>query len=427
MAVNGLNFFFISLALLVICQVSYADKNETKAPGVCHLEVPTVDIISESDRSSADLRGNGVRCDMVCSEGHKCVQQCKCDTNTVCDPLTMKCEIDNKEYDLQDGSFHNFSNSGRFENQFQQLPNDHFSTPTALATMFPETTETNYFTSRSAQAVTIITTTENNMKQHDYTAKVSQEASGEYLLNSSIESEVEFPTNKQFDIPVVVNITKKSKWYSDKDKSSTLLNQISAIHRNETSHTVVIDNNLFILVVGVALFTVLIIMSAAVFCVLYKLKEKKKKFITTNNGNNEQRVSNAVPSVSVTTRSIFHTPLPEPPIFENPAFTAQIEGAQAKQSGTLETHVICNMNLPNIKAQNQTKLAEAVELFYDHPPPTGSYRPVLAPELPTSDCKKKSIDPIYDEIPCNQRIVSVATPPPAYTCSEEPMLYMNTK
>lgn len=48
----------------------------------------------------------------------------------------------------------------------------------------------------------------------------------------------------------------------------------------------------------------------------------------------------------------------EPPIFENPAFTAQIEGAQAKQSGTLETHVICNMNLPNIKAQNQTKLGK---------------------------------------------------------------------
>ncbi|KAL3276697.1 hypothetical protein HHI36_012067 [Cryptolaemus montrouzieri] len=120
------------------------------------------------------------------------------------------------------------------------------------------------------------------------------------------------------------------------------------------------------------------------------------------------------PSVSVYTHSIFHTPLPDPPTFENPVFTRPTENSVDPRS--FQTHVVCSLNLPCHHGPTEK------EYTYDHPPSTGSYRAASIPEPPDIN-EMVTTEPVYDEIPSNRRTTTTASPPPSYKSS---CIYVNT-
>ncbi|GJQ72780.1 hypothetical protein Trydic_g1430 [Trypoxylus dichotomus] len=398
---------------------------------------------------------NATRCDLVCAENHSCVKQCKCDdgTRTICDPFTTKCITDNKDYKTAHGNYNNNSDSKLVKNELK-LPsgNEKYDFDvTSISNILPlvtrssgvsiKTKNVDHFVHETIKdtqmKVTIaISTTTTKIKTYDYTTEINEEISTENLTNYTIQTSTQVYPNKEFSKPEAISDEHKISNVKEEEETPLIrdtsikegkeTSSMQSFASNSSTRSIVIDNHLLMTVIGAALFTVLVVMSAAVFCVLYKLKEKKKKIVTTTKENEEAKIRDSISSVSVTTRSIFHTPLPDPPIFENPAFVTQFESCQTKQPGTFETHIICNMNIPK-NNDNQAKAVETTEFFYDHPPSTGSYRATTTLEPPNQESNKHSFDPIYDEIPCNQRIVPLPTPPPSYASTEHATLYMNTK
>lgn len=156
-----------------------------------------------------------------------------------------------------------------------------------------------------------ITTTEKNEKDRDYTIRTREEISSTKNLSyNPSKPSIEIHANKEFNQLETITNSRRISDVND-ERSENKEKEISAMQSsNESSQKVVIDSRLFITIISGALFIVLIIMSAAVFCMLYKLKAKKKKIVNTMNDNEEAKIRDSISSVSVTTRSIFHTPLP---------------------------------------------------------------------------------------------------------------------
>ncbi|EEZ97747.2 uncharacterized protein NimA [Tribolium castaneum] len=122
-----------------------------------------------------------------------------------------------------------------------------------------------------------------------------------------------------------------------------------------------------------------------------------------------------VSTVAVYTHSIFHTPLPEPPTFENPIFAAP---EAAPEGQRFEAHVVCSMNFPTHSSKGDPR-----EYLYDHPPSTGSYRAASIPEPPENEPPSPIFEPVYDEIPSGMLPTPISEPPPSYKAAS---LYMNT-
>ncbi|XP_017775775.1 PREDICTED: uncharacterized protein LOC108562081, partial [Nicrophorus vespilloides] len=75
-------------------------------------------------------------------------------------------------------------------------------------------------------------------------------------------------------------------------------------------------------------------------------------------------------------KSVYHSPLPDPPAYQN----------------QFETEILSSLSAKG-----------CMDLLYDHPPSTGSYRAAAIPE-------PESSEPLYDEIPCwNNPIVPEET------------------
>nr|XP_022919734.1 uncharacterized protein LOC111428453 isoform X2 [Onthophagus taurus] len=199
--------------------------------------------------------------------------------------------------------------------------------------------------------------------------------------------------------------------------TTTTIKEINNIketmNNNFSNENLIIDSRLFITVLCAVLFSVLVILFAVTFCVLHRLKERKRECELKIKEKSAQNI----PSVSVTARSIFHTPLPEPPTFQNPVFSLPLDSNL--QPNAIE--VVCNMNFP--KSTSST----LQEFFYDHPPSTGSYRAASIPEPPTPLLEKLSFDPIYDEIPNQKKQISSSSSPPPSYISDKSTLYMNTR
>ncbi|KAF5275949.1 hypothetical protein FQA39_LY00745 [Lamprigera yunnana] len=144
--------------------------------------------------------------------------------------------------------------------------------------------------------------------------------------------------------------------------------------------------------------------------------------LTTQNARNKPTNSIAVAttkdkdgdggisSVSIYTRSVFHAPLPEPPVFENSTFTTPLENTCVNRgTGTMETKVVCSMQHLHHRINNSI-----TEEFYDHPPSTGSYRAAPIPLPPEQDLQlvnSESKEHLYDEIPCWKHPLAVSDLP----------------
>lgn len=193
------------------------------------------------------------------------------------------------------------------------------------------------------------------------------------------------------------------KSYEEDDSGLTSLNDMQPreeaylddgeIHKNISSR----NGNLFFTIGAIAGLSLLLI---GVLSLVLAIRRYKRISPTDSNVDDKEDIGlkgGNCTTMSVTTRSIFHTPLPDPPIINNPVFTTPIES-----STTFATHVICNVNISNAPLPNK----ETAEQFYDHPPSTGSYRAVSHPEPPEKDRvytltnNISTGEPVYDEIPC---------------------------
>lgn len=130
-------------------------------------------------------------------------------------------------------------------------------------------------------------------------------------------------------------------------------------------------------IVGLVSFILVLILSGIILVHHFTRKMRKK---TTSIKIDNQNYGGSH-SVSVYTHSIFHTPLPDPPTFDNPVFKAPSEVTADHR--TIQTHVICSLNFPENKANDEK------EYTYDHPPSTGSYRAASIPEphVPRKMCR----------------------------------------
>ncbi|CAG9864214.1 unnamed protein product [Phyllotreta striolata] len=110
-------------------------------------------------------------------------------------------------------------------------------------------------------------------------------------------------------------------------------------------------------------------------------KRKKKNF--SQNGKRH---------LSAFSASIFHSPLPDPPVTENPLYMNPVKCQGDKDLPAFETRIICNVNnTPN-----------AVEIEYDHPPSIVNVKraPLADAANMTRPVDDRSIiEPVYDEIP----------------------------
>ncbi|XP_031328078.1 uncharacterized protein LOC116159264 [Photinus pyralis] len=150
-------------------------------------------------------------------------------------------------------------------------------------------------------------------------------------------------------------------------------------------------------VVGILATIIIIVAVTFLTTQNYKYKHNKMSILgndkNTKNGSSDGRLS----AVAIYTRSVFHTPLPEPPALEIPIFSAPLESRTTATS--LQAHVVCSMHLQN--ETNNRKDARFIDEFYDHPPSTGSYRAASIPEPPyLQTVTSASKEHLYDEIPC---------------------------
>lgn len=237
----------------------------------------------------------------------------------------------------------------------------------------------------------------------------------------SQETSTEQTNELMLPMPVEKKIT---KIHSERASPRNTLDSSSHVAAENTSAENVnvvqsIENNGAFLTVCIAFAsTLLLLMVICVYSIVRRnYINQKQENETMMSG---QGVKNGDHSVSVFTKSIFHSPLPEPPVFGNPVFTPPIERSSPSDK-TFEAHVVCSINFPNKTNTKNTR--DVAELFYDHPPSTGSYR--AASSLGPPEMELKS-EPLYDEIPCWKLPMTTSMPPPSYRSEDASSLYMNT-
>ncbi|KRT86479.1 hypothetical protein AMK59_2825, partial [Oryctes borbonicus] len=244
---------------------------------------------------------SNARCDLVCTEGHNCVKQCKCDATTACDPLKAKCVSAITDYETPHSDYNN-SDSDLVKNVLKPLTSyerrdfDAINITSALPPVTTSSKENintenaDHFTTETIKdaqmkvTLAVSTTTAKTKKHHGYATEISQKVSTENISNYSIQSSTQEYTSKEFSRPEVISKRNKISNVKEQDASSIMdistkeEKEISAMQSSTSSsstHSVIVNNDVFMTVIGAALFAVLIIMATAVFCVLYKLKEKK--------------------------------------------------------------------------------------------------------------------------------------------------------
>lgn len=260
---------------------------------------------------------------------------------------------------------------------------------------------------KSVSLPTEITTTHDN---NDY-PPIYWKAHDNFVLTlekgtSSTKSNI-FKDNVTEGTPKLLRM-KVLKSYEEDDSDMTLLNDMrpreeAYLDDGEVQTKFSRTTHLFFTIGAIAGVSLLLI---GVLSLVLAIRRYKRISPENNDDNNENDQKQCVLKggkgnmMSVTTRSIFHTPLPDPPIINNPIFTTPIES-----SSTFETHVICSVNISNAHPPSKEN-ADKAEMFYDHPPSTGSYRAVSLPEPPEKDRIHPLTngittgEPVYDEIPC---------------------------
>ncbi|XP_066139086.1 uncharacterized protein [Euwallacea fornicatus] len=159
------------------------------------------------------------------------------------------------------------------------------------------------------------------------------------------------------------------------------------------------SKNLIYSICAASLTTFLILV---IVVTLYAVKNSRTKMAINKDRTN-------VASVAVYRASIFHSPLPDPPMFDNPTYMATKptdDNWNIENQDTFEAH---EFNIAFHKPLRTSKLA-CKQYLYDHPPSTGSYR--ASSEVDTLSqytfMQKSSssaiIEPLYDEIPAKEEI-----------------------
>ncbi|CAH1991075.1 unnamed protein product [Acanthoscelides obtectus] len=95
--------------------------------------------------------------------------------------------------------------------------------------------------------------------------------------------------------------------------------------------------------------------------------------------------------------SIFHTPLPDPPIIENPTYL--LTTIDCKRCNTETLLLKAHQSYP---IHRMSQMGEVREYMYDHPPSTGSYRAASTVDAGDVSCSyigTEITEPVYDEIP----------------------------
>lgn len=134
----------------------------------------------------------------------------------------------------------------------------------------------------------------------------------------------------------------------------------------------------------------------------------------------------------------FHINFSDPPTFDNPVY---LEPKGSNPDSSVEAKVTCSINFPGTfsRSKGWTEylfckhrvplkiVLEASELFYDHPPSTGSYRAASLPE-PAEDCIKRNIimEPIYDEIPSSKQRSNLSILSTTKSGEDLTCIYVNT-
>ncbi|KAF2899272.1 hypothetical protein ILUMI_06899, partial [Ignelater luminosus] len=198
--------------------------------------------------------------------------------------------------------------------------------------------------------------------------------------------------------------SKEEDWLLNDDESRVDPNSEVPIHQNQATSN---ESRLVFSVGAVAgaIATIVLIVGVALFTTKNYRKKKPATIIGVPEKHKNENTDNGGHQVSIYTRSVFHAPLPEPPVFENPVFTTPLEYENNSNEfgGTLEARVICSMHLPNHPTSFRHD-SRAVDAFYDHPPSTGSYRAASIPEPPpeqTLEITSTEVkEHLYDEIPC---------------------------
>uniref|UniRef100_A0AAR5P2K7 EGF-like domain-containing protein n=1 Tax=Dendroctonus ponderosae TaxID=77166 RepID=A0AAR5P2K7_DENPD len=161
---------------------------------------------------------------------------------------------------------------------------------------------------------------------------------------------------------------------------------------------------------------------------LYAMRASRKKIETSTKSGNQE-----IATVAVYTSSIFHSPLPDPPIFENPTYLAAI--SREPNLNRLGVGLDApELNLSYPKQANHLK-SDVLHYLYDHPPSTGSYRASSEVDtLSQYNFSQKYLpvsisEPVYDEIPSKVDEVEPRNGEPkndSDRTADSHCLYMNT-
>ncbi|KAK9881006.1 hypothetical protein WA026_014349 [Henosepilachna vigintioctopunctata] len=173
------------------------------------------------------------------------------------------------------------------------------------------------------------------------------------------------------------------------------------------------DNGSLVTHVSIAVFTTFILVMIMTLMVLVHYYTRRRRKRTSKITSEHHQNYSGGPTVSVYTHSIFHTPLPDPPTFENPVFASPTDNSLDHR--TFQTHLVCSLKFPGHHP------LEEKEYTYDHPPSTGSYRAASIPEPPDSN-EAITAEPLYDEIPSNNKEINKTIQQP-YKSS---CIYVNT-
>ncbi|XP_030752133.1 uncharacterized threonine-rich GPI-anchored glycoprotein PJ4664.02-like isoform X2 [Sitophilus oryzae] len=238
-----------------------------------------------------------------------------------------------------------------------------------------------------------------------------QAESSETLLKSLSSDEDQL---KKYKSVFLANIIDRS----DVRKHHTVQGDVSDHH--DVTEQDPTGKNLIYSVCAASITTGIILVVVIVFVALRKNKKRM--------GKDEEKKD--VATVAVYTTSIFHTPLPEPPSFENPSYiTATDRNSWKNPIESIEVRDILPYPSRDCKTEFKTYL-------YDHPPSTGSYRASSNIDALSqyNNSRKLSftgttvLDPVYDEIPGNEEEYSVPKKSyrPVPREADNFNLYMNT-
>jgi hypothetical protein len=342
----------------------------------------------------------GSRCQSPCPYGFyglNCQTRCNCDSPTACNPITGECEAtfatlssprptkkSTKPHTIKIFKSNSipFKNNGKFE-----IDNNFISTTPVF-----ETTETPF-----------------SEADHEDNLAVNQMAIDNYMSGGDRDG-------RRYVLTTVgpAQIVKSSKAKVKEKEVSTSAGEENYLGDDgQRGYPEVYKNDLVNGASAATAISVGIIILAVVIVAAHHFKRSK----TTNKSKGGG--SKGVSTVAVYTHSIFHTPLPEPPTFENPVFVSPTDQNSTSEGQRFETHVVCSMNFPSLSGKDPR------EYLYDHPPSTGSYRAASIPEPPDIDSIKSvtQCEPLYDEIPSGMVPTPVSESPPLY---KSPSLYMNT-